>query len=830
MWNPVLSQSLPKITGLSLGTSTSSSAPIGGLPTSAAQQPSGNTYGTTSNNQTSTGYYSNIQWNTAQVSPSTTGNPRPPAPQSQTVEDIVAQHEQDLLDKIVEETEAETRAKIDESLETQINYMWEQDRKVWLEELIGYRNLGPVTTLAIGNGPSVPVLTNGGTTPVAALPSSSNATNNRSMGWSQSQSLVLGRGNREGYLELNFVEAHWSIIKNHKSMSNPIEIAEQLKNLVTTEMKKSERPSPILAGYSTALDWVMTLLELDVKSSPLNQATATLVHLARQFDGVIKLRVQMALGSGQISDSVVFDEEGARNCFLYAQLVLGGHSVWSVLFYCLRIGDAKAAQEVWTKTGDSRLTDMQQAAISSILSSMNRGGSKCFWEKGIPSLPFSECKALADLMDRQDTSSDIHYRGVLALLSGMNDMPMSDATPGFTNIEDYLYGRLWKAMLADEPLEQLGNFGNDILNFGASYFQDEESAGWSYALPLLVSQQYARAFVHLAESGKDVLLQTTHLTLLLASGGVQISNFGEAAGDRHYVAKFVEAYANCLLQMGAGPLGALDYIIRIPQTEVARKEIAKLISNTGQIATLVGPIDDEGLRREDGPLDPYFGPEDIRKILEDAAGLSLRNRHDSVKVMGACFCYLTGGSYSHAINLLIDMISPPEIHDENRAHWVEQSSEFIKAYLKKRTHLSNQLERDGKLHLGKTLDMLVKLNRFFEAFDTGHFKEAWSIIAETNLLPLTEADRNRLEPLYRGSMHVKIRSCYPELLLRAMKILKYEHALMKKEVRGSAAQIATETLTRLQAQARSIVIFAGLIDAVPVVQKESLSHMEALMI
>lgn len=819
MWNP-----LPKVTGTSTGSAATPT--IGGLASPGPQTATAAySYAATTPSQPSTGYYSNIQWIPAAPSASATESSRAQMPKDETVEEIVLKHEQDLLDKIVTETETETRTKIDQSLEYQVNQMWEQDRSAWVQELIGFRKLGSSADapLAIGAGPGVPALTDGGTTPALALPASSSSAAT-SIGWSQTQSLVLGRGNREGFLDPDFVNAHWNIIRNP---STPIFTAEALKNLVSAEITKGGRQSPILSGYSTALDWIKTLLEMGVKSSPVDQATATLVHLARQFEGIISMRVQEALGSGQVAENASFNEEGARSCSLYAQLMLGGQTVWNVLFYCLRIGDSKAALEVWTQMGDPRLTDAQQNAISGILSAMNQANVKCFWEMGIPPLPVTERQVLADMMDRQDTSSDIHCRGVIALLSGLHVLPGSDSTPGFTSIEDYLYGHLWKALLSNEPQDELHNFGNEILKLGAMYFQDEESAGWSYALPLLVSQQYARAFIHLAESGKDVLLQAAHLTLLLASGGIQISNLGETTPNRHLVAAIVEAYAS-LLRVGAGPLAALDYIIRIPEKDLACKEVSKLIATTGDISTLVGTIDADGVRRVEGPLDQHLSPKQIQQVLKDAAELSLRNRNDAGKVMTACWCYLTGGSYSSAVALLVDMISPPDKRDENRLYWIEQTCHFDKDYLEKRSHVYNQLEREGKLNLVEALRTLVKLNRFFENLEAGHFREAWKIIAAADLIPLTPADQVRHEVGYRQK-HEKIRSCYPRVLLGAMKILNKQHTLSKKEMRGGAADVAKQNLASLQAQAGSIVTFAGLIDVAPS-QKEGLSHMQALMI
>ena len=312
--------------------------------------------------------------------------------------------------------------------------MWEKDREAWLADLIGHHSLGVSARPA--DTTSTKELTAATTGALAIMPSSTSTGGNA---WSQTPALMLDRGNREGPLDPRFAVEHWNVVR--QPWQNPLHTAEALQKMVA-DASRNQRPDAILMGYSTGWELTTALLTARSLESPVDRACATLVHLCRQFENSITMRVQSAIGSGAVTESPMFSQQGANVCQLYVSLLFGSnHNVWTILYYCLRIGDAKAAVEVWANMADSLLSDAHRDAIARILQAMASADVGCLWKDGIPTLPSAERRALEEMIDRQNSPNDIHYKGVLALLTGHQDFPSDDNTLGFCNLEDFLFGR-----------------------------------------------------------------------------------------------------------------------------------------------------------------------------------------------------------------------------------------------------------------------------------------------------------------------------------------------------------------------------------------------------
>lgn len=837
-FSSVFSQALPNLSGLTGRSGLPTSSDTNAAPIGDGQRALANTTEASLNTITgqsipygqsqSTGYIPNFQWTTP-----SSGTPRTPAPgaaaattpslRNQTVEEIVVRHQQKILDEILRQTEAETRLTVENNLETRIDRMFEQDRNDWLGAIVGYRSMGESARQDIQNPLAYTTTT---TDSLPVLPASQSMTNN-SNAWTQTQALMLGTGSREGHLDAQFVLEHYNIVSQS---SNATETTERLKIFVA-QVVSNQSNDPILAGYSTAWDMTSVLLRMGSNFSPVELASATLVHFCEQFETVLNERVQSGIDSGAVTVSPTFLDPGTQTFQLYANLVFGPNpNVWTILYYCLRVGNAKAALEIWTNMGGSGLPDTHRNAVARILQIMSHSGTKCFWENGIPAIPLSDRRVIEEMIDRQDSLDDIHQHGVLVLLTGYQDLRTDDTTAGFSDIEDYLFGRTWKALLAPNPVEELKEFGHDMQSNG-SYFQDEHSGGWSYALPLLASQQYARAFSHLAGSGRDVLLQATHLAMVWAAGGIPISDLGdEGTQSRHILAFIVEAYANAVVaEPSLGPLAALEYLARIPEKSLAVKAVAKLIVTTGSLFDLAGSLTEDGLRVEGAPLDKHFDHKFLILILLEAAGIAQRSVDDDYKVNLAVMSYMLAGKYDSVLVLLNKMISPPDKLGGNRDYWIQQSNQFYEKYIVRRTQVDHVLTRTNKQGLLATGRTLVKLHDFFELVDTSRFAQAWGVIQELDLIPKVESELNEKVRQYRMNVEESIRSCYPAVLVGSMKSLYGQHAQLKKEMHGVAGTIVLHQLKQLRDQASLLVKFSGLVDMSPD-EMEKLSQAEALMI
>jgi hypothetical protein len=205
------------------------------------------------------------------------------------------------------------------------------------------------------------------------------------------------------------------------------------------------------------------------------------------------------------------------------------------------------------------------------LGQLQRNAS-CVWETGNPLISRQDNAALEDLYEKtRNLDPDNTYKiGVLALLSG-NELA------SFDTIEDYLFGRLWRALQSDNPPPAIENIGASIRKYGPEYFGGaEENGGWGYALPLLATQQFKTALTFLAEAGGPTgLLQATHLGLVLSIGRIALEDLGRPSSSTGDLGTaLLVKYATTLEQdpsLGVGV--ALEYLLQIPSKERSHKEV-----------------------------------------------------------------------------------------------------------------------------------------------------------------------------------------------------------------------------------------------------------------
>jgi hypothetical protein len=146
-----------------------------------------------------------------------------------------------------------------------------------------------------------------------------------------------------------------------------------------------------------------------------------------------------------------------------------------------------------------------------------------------------------------------------------------------------------------------------------------------------------------------------------------------------------------------------------------------------------------------------------------------------------------------------------------------------------RTSVYHELKKIDKLSLVETGRKLVQLYHFFRFLKSSRFEEAWTKIQDLGFIPRNESELNQMVRTYRVHGEDSIRSCYPAVLLGAMKSLYGQHSRLKKEMQGGAGAVVLQRVRQLQDQASLLVKFAGLID-IPSEKMDRLSQTQALMI
>jgi hypothetical protein len=156
------------------------------------------------------------------------------------------------------------------------------------------------------------------------------------------------------------------------------------------------------------------------------------------------------------------------------------------------------------------------------------------------------------------------------------------------------------------------------------------SGGWAYALPLLLSQQYATAMGYLAEAGGGLgLLQATHVGIAMNAAGLSLVNFvlteelsSMISNQEVLLPMLVASYSASLQGVDVG--GALKYLVLLSgKGKFVKEQVLRLILETRQFEALAGKIESSG-SRSNGALDSYFTRTETSSLLLDTANHAIR--------------------------------------------------------------------------------------------------------------------------------------------------------------------------------------------------------------
>jgi Nup93/Nic96 len=605
------------------------------------------------------------------------------------------------------------------------------------------------------------------------------------------------------------------------------------------------------AGYRTAWQLLASLCATGVSSSstalapdPVGQARAALNNLSVQF---LTHMVNRLRGAKSASTHQRYPNFTANTAASYVDVSLSLDSdvetMWATVYYCLRAGSAVAAQHVLSahlaSAGTGAVVDDAVVRLLKAYADRQGGEADNMWENassvgaGPSGTPLNEDDKLA-VQELGSTTSNLFQTGTYALLSG-SPLPSDDNTTGFCNIEDYLTSRLWLAVLdASSPQQKLADLGKAIRDFGPEYFGAHDP--YSYAWPLLVTQQYASALKHLASAGGPMgLLQATHLALVL-TGLLEIGVLDLGAGtgadaSASVLTSLLVKYSRSVLLPRVGARAALEYLARIPTRTAATKAVSQLLASpASNLAELAGTINEQGVREGGAECLNTFGL-DVSKVLSVAAEEILEASNVSRESMGrAMMCYMLGRRYAEVLKLLSRCLCPPEEFSTaeygDRVYWVQQASDFRSHYLSKRTHVLQVLERDSPRSIA-TINALLGLNQFYGKLKAGQRDEGWELLAHSNLLPTSRTDLSTKEASYQTHDQL-VQDAFPTLLTTAVANLFQEYQALRSGLQYPGGEVARTRIEQVKAQTKLYVLFAGMIGMTGE-KMQALSRMEALM-
>lgn len=752
-------------------------------------------------------------------------------------EEANRREEVDILSRMVQTAEATTRRRSQDLFEKKMEEDWEKTLDLWTKEVVGSRTLGGSALEQNGNG--------NGRSNNGGFDNSANSTNTPliTSGFQDPvASVVLMGGMVDRRVDPASVRSHSNVVQQLKQKTTMTDHRASLAdlNVATNEIRLLADlfDSPGSSAYSSALQIVAGILSRP-NASPLEVALATLGFYSRQFESHIFDKVRSAGTDGQAGtgSTATYNNANATTVATYVSIELGSTgeaSFWACLFYCLRIGDAVAAKEIFEVNAIADGTDETNAAIGTLLSSLaqRQGAGGSFWQiPGPLTLPSDEVRNIAEACEiaKAAEQQDMHRIGLFSLLSGAGVFLTS-------TIEDYLFGLLWKALQSSSPVVELENLGREIRNHGSAYFADEVSGGWSYALPLFATQQYRAALTYLMQAGGATgLMQATHLGMLLSPSDVTVDNLGDPEPQSSsgllvtsLVTSLLVEYANFLhSDQNFGALFSLEYLLWIPNKHVMITEVVSLILRADNFCDLTGALIREDGKRGKGVLDNYFSAQAVSMLLKQAAERCMKDAKDTSRQTRGGTLFMLSGDYRSVITMMSRLMDPgTKNNDAGKHFWYGQARQFDSLYLAKSTRVTEALQGDWEAVT--TLRALMQLFDFFELMSKGRSAEAWVILNGLNILPSNHSDITKSDVDLKGA-DLLLQKVVPSVLETAMRSLYQDHAQLKRNMHLARAT-TIDALAQLKEKARVLISFAGIISDVQQATIEEMARLEAHMI
>lgn len=493
-----------------------------------------------------------------------------------SVQEMIHERRDNIINKLFNDEMQKTRECCDLIHAMHLKKDWEERKELYMKEIVGDRRLG----------------------------GSLNATTYQSIHATSSSS--------NSNLQFQ-ISDHLRLIKDMKHKADRVSTIYEFTRLASN--------SP-----SYAATWKLVYALQQRKSdSASGRAIATMSHLSRQFQAHISNRVRSASASGASqADSKLTGT--ARTVEIYVNLTVGSHaSHWATIFYCLRSGDFVGAKQVLDVHDPSHLLAPTLEAYAK-----QQGSEAFFWDQ----IEFVNANPL---VTHHQTSGDEFENDCLSFLSGQNPL---ESPRVVRTIEDFVYISTWHAILgATQTHEALVAIGAKIKELGPKHFQGDGFINtWSYVTPLLLTQQYFTAMLHLAESdGECGVLQATHLGLFLP----ELQDLGEPTTRCLLTTLLVEFASK---YTASNPSNALQYLVLIPNPAQMRQKVVDLIADSRQFEELAGVLSAEGVRMgERAALDQHFPRTVVCDLLEDAALVAQgrNNMRDALELLNLAERYVS---------------------------------------------------------------------------------------------------------------------------------------------------------------------------------------------
>uniref|UniRef100_A0AAY4EN79 Nuclear pore complex protein Nup93 n=1 Tax=Denticeps clupeoides TaxID=299321 RepID=A0AAY4EN79_9TELE len=487
-----------------------------------------------------------------------------------------------------------------------------------------------------------------------------------------------------------------------------------------------------------------------------------------------------------------------------------GHSVWALIYYCLRCGDLSAAMQVVNRA-QHQLGDFK-IWFQEYMNSPDRRLA-----------PATENKLRLHYRRVLRNSADPYKRAVYCLIGKCdiadNHGEVADKT------EDYLWLKLNQVCFDDDcgssssPQDRLtlAQLQKQLLeDYGESHFSASQQPFLYFQVLFLTSQfEAAIAFLFRVERLRShavhVALVLYQLKLLLKSSGQSAQLLSQEAGDPPMVRRlnFIRLLMLYTRKFeSTDPREALQYFYFLRNEKDSQGEnmfmrcVSELVIDSREFDMLLGRLEKDGSRKP-GVIDKFAG--DTRAIITKVAS-EAENKglfEESVKL------YELAKNPDKVLELINKLLSPvisqisaPQSNKERLKNMALAIAERYRA---------NGIA--GEKSVDSTFYLLLDLMTFFDEYHAGHIDQAYDVIERLKLVPLSQDSVEERVAAFRNFSD-EVRHNLSEVLLATMNILFTQYKRLKGAPAGTPGRPhrpPEDRDSQLRSQARALITFAGMI-------------------
>ncbi|KAF4517834.1 hypothetical protein B566_EDAN008776 [Ephemera danica] len=535
----------------------------------------------------------------------------------------------------------------------------------------------------------------------------------------------------------------------------------------------------------------------------LHMQTVVANNLQRARTGGMPSTFPLVRGFVALQESSVASSEDGQ---------VDGQPVWSLVYYCLRCGDAKAALYCAQQAGH------QLQNFCPFLEELSASQTGELSDKTVDNIKHQFRRVVANCNDP--------YKKAVYCLLGACEV-REDFPEVLPTAEDYLWFKLGQIRIPKDPEKGATSTPTDmltynhlqsliVLEYGESYYNAKEQP-YLYANMLLLTGQFESAIDFLARTGIGLLKpHAVHMALALHEAGllaiptnvktplISTEDLDPSPSRRLNLARLILTYCRKFEQTNLQEVLNYYYFFRELKgpdgTSFFKHCICDLALNTSAFTEILGSLAEDGTRLP-GLIDTFLATSEecknlVRMVAESAEQKALLEQ--AIPLYELC------GDHEGAlriVSVLVGQVLPLESQPGSQSD---------------RDRLANTARRIEHRYRGYHLNcpastsnnftLLCQLLDFFDYYNAQDYQAAKEVLAKTRLLPSRDSEIEEYTKNFR-QLDDSIMRNFPAILLAIMRIFCAEYGKLKSSSSSSSSR--DQQLEQLRTQAQAVTAFSA---------------------